>query len=66
MRAAYIGELGKLALTVMMFGIVFVLVRPVAALPLFVGFIAGQLATLAGLLMRDTDIRVGESTKNGE
>jgi ATP synthase protein I len=66
MRAAYIGELGKVALTVLMFGIVFVLVRPVAALPLFLGFIAGQLASLAGLLMRDKDIRVGESIKNGE
>ncbi|MCH8060401.1 MAG: ATP synthase subunit I [Proteobacteria bacterium] len=53
MRAAYIGELGKLALTVLMFGTVFVLVQPLAAAPLFAGFIAAQLVTLAGLLMRD-------------
>ncbi len=55
LRAAYIGELGKLALTVLMFGSVFVLVRPLAPLPLFTGFIACQLATFAGLLMRDPD-----------
>jgi ATP synthase protein I len=53
MRAAYIGELGKLAMTVLMFGAVFMLVRPLAAWPLFAGFIAAQSATLAGLLVRD-------------
>jgi ATP synthase protein I len=52
-RAAYIGELGKLALTVLMFSIVFVLVRPLAAAPLFAGFIAAQLMTFAGLLSRN-------------
>lgn len=52
-RAAYIGELGKLALTVLMFGLVFSLVRPLAALPLFAGFIAAQLVTFSGFLMRD-------------
>ena len=63
-RAAYIGELGKLALTVLMFGIVFVLVRPLAALPLFIGFIAAQLATFAGFLMRDKEEE--ERKINGE
>ncbi len=52
-RAAYIGEAGKLALTVLMFGIVFVAVRPLAAAPWFAGFIAAQLVTFAGFLMRD-------------
>ena len=52
-RAAYIGELGKLALTIVMFVIVFTLVRPLAAAPLFVAFILTQLATFAGFLMRD-------------
>ncbi len=65
-RAAYIGELGKLALTVLMFGIAFILVRPLAAWPLFAGFIGAQLMTLAGLLMRDKDVRVEERIKNGE
>ena len=53
MRAAYIGELGKLGLTVLMFSSVFVLVRPLSAGALFAGFIASQLVTFAGFLMRD-------------
>jgi len=66
-RAAYIGELGKLALTVLMFGIVFALVRPIEAAPLFAGFIAAQLATIAGLVMRDKNERNGRTSKqNGE
>ncbi len=66
-RAAYIGELGKLALTVLMFGTVFVLVRPLAAGPLFIGFIAAQLVTLAGLLMRDSEQQEREARQtNGE
>jgi ATP synthase protein I len=52
-RAAYIGEIGKLALTVLMFTIVFTLVRPLAAGALFAGFIAAQLVTLSGFLMTD-------------
>ncbi len=52
-RAAYIGELGKLGLTVLMFSIVFVLVRPLSAAALFAGFIAAQLVTFAGFLLRD-------------
>jgi ATP synthase protein I len=65
-RAAYIGELGKLALTVLMFGTVFVLVRPLAAWPLFAGFIGAQLMTLAGFLMRDEEVQVEERADNGE
>ena len=51
-RAAYIGELGKLALTVLLFGLVFTLVEPLSAAALFAGFVATQLVTLAGLLMQ--------------
>ncbi len=51
-RAAYVGELGKLALTVLIFSIVFALVRPLEGAALFAGFIATQLMTFAGLLMR--------------
>lgn len=53
MRAAYVGEIGKLALTVILFIVVFSLVRPLSAGALFAGFIAGQLALFAGFLMRD-------------
>ncbi len=51
-RAAYVGELGKLALTVLFFTVVFTLVRPLSAAALFAAFIATQLVTLSGLLMR--------------
>ena len=54
-RAAYVGETGKLALTVIMFTLAFTLVRPIAAGALFAGFVAAQLATFAGFLMRDRD-----------
>ena len=66
LRAAYIGELGKLMLTVLMFGTVFVLVRPLEAWPLFAAFIAAQLATLAGFLMREKEVQVEERINNGE
>jgi ATP synthase protein I len=52
-RAAYIGEIGKLAITVLMFSIIFAAVRPLSAPALFAGFIAAQLMTFAGLLMRN-------------
>jgi len=58
LRAAWIGEIGKLALTVLIFTLVFTLVRPLSAAALFAGFIATQLVTFSGLLMRsktDTD-----------
>jgi ATP synthase protein I len=67
MRAAWIGELGKLALTVLMFSIVFVTVRPLAAGALFAGFIVAQLVTFAGFLLRDAGHDVLETdNKNGE
>ena len=51
-RAAWFGELGKLALTVLLFSLAFALVRPLSAAALFAGFIATQLVTFSGLLMR--------------
>ena len=66
-RAAWTGELGKLALTVLMFSIVFVTVRPLAAGALFAGFIAAQLVTFAGLLLRDAgQEELDTDNKNGE
>ncbi len=66
-RAAWTGELGKLALTVLMFGIVFVAVRPISAGALFAGFIVAQLVTFAGLLVRDaTDEKLDTDKKNGK
>ncbi|MGB5511046.1 MAG: ATP synthase subunit I [Woeseiaceae bacterium] len=51
-RAAYIGEIGKLALTVLLFSLAFTLVKPLSAAALFAAFIATQLVTLTGLLMQ--------------
>ena len=66
MRAAWIGELGKLALTVLMFSVVFAFVRPISAMALFVGFIATQLMTFAGLLLQDkTETEETTSNNNG-
>ncbi len=52
LRAAWVGELGKLVLTALIFGAVFVLVRPLAPAALFAGFIGAQLVVFAGLALR--------------
>lgn len=64
-RAAYIGELGKLALTVLIFSMVFTLVRPLAAGALFAGYIAAQLATFSGFLMREEKTDETKRVTNG-
>ena len=51
--AAWIGEIGKLALTVLFFTLVFTLVKPLSAAALFAGFITTQLVVFSGLLMRN-------------
>ncbi len=67
LRAAYIGELGKLAITVLMFSIIFVAVRPLSVGALFAGFIAAQLMTFAGLVQCDgRDTEETKSNNNGE
>ena len=52
LRAAWIGEVLKLAVTVLLFVLVFTQVRPLSAAALFAGFIATQLVVFSGLLMR--------------
>ena len=64
LRAAWIGEIGKLALTVLIFTLVFTLVRPLSAAALFAGFIATQLVTFSGLLMR-SEREMDTSDSNG-
>ncbi len=61
-RAAWIGEAGKLALTVLMFTLVFTQVRPLSAAALFAGFIVTQLVVFSGLLMRDEKTTKAEHT----
>ena len=65
MRAAYIGEIGKVALTMLIFSMVFILVKPLAAGALFAGFIAAQLAIFTGFLVRDKSTDVEETETNG-
>lgn len=52
-NAAWIGEIGKLALTVLIFSLVFTLVKPLSGAALFAGFIVTQFMTLSGFLMRN-------------
>ena len=57
LRAAWVGEIGKLGLTVLMFRVVFLLVKPLSVAALFAGFIATQLMAFAGLLLRDNETK---------
>ena len=51
LRAAYMGELGKLLLMVAMCCVIFSTVRPLAGAAFFIGFIVAQFAALSGLFM---------------
>jgi ATP synthase protein I len=51
LRAAWVGEIGKLVMTAVLFGFAFAVVRPLSALALFAGFIAAQLVVFGALLM---------------
>lgn len=63
-RAAWVGEAGKLALTVLMFTLVFTQVEPLSAAALFAGFIVTQLVVFSGLLMHD-DVTTKSDNTNG-
>lgn len=58
LRAAWIGEVGKLVLTAAAFIAIFALVRPISAPAVFAGFIAVQLVVFVALLYGN-----GASTK---
>lgn len=47
MRGAWLGEIGKFALTALLFGVVFALVRPLSVVAVLAGFILAQLVILA-------------------
>ena len=57
MRAAWIGEIGKLLLAVLLFGMIFAFVRPLSVPAVFGGFIGTHFAMLPALLwlQRRTD-----------
>ena len=51
MGAAWFGEIGKLLLTALLFGVIFGFVRPIEPLAVFAGFIAAQLVVFGALLL---------------
>jgi ATP synthase protein I len=51
LRSAWIGEIGKILLTVLAFGVIFGAVRPISAPGVFAGYIAAQLMVFGGLLI---------------
>lgn len=54
LKAAWLGEIGKLVLTALLFAAVFALVRPLSALAVFGGFVAAQLVVFGALLAGGT------------
>ena len=51
MRSAWIGEIGKLLLTVLMFAAIFAAVQPLEPVAVFGGFIAAQLVIFGALFL---------------
>ena len=51
LRAAWLGAIGKLVLTALLFAVVLVTMRPISALGLFGGFIATQLVIFGAPLL---------------
>lgn len=51
MRSLWIGEIGKLLLSVVLFGVIFAFVRPLSAPGVFGGFVATHLVILFALVM---------------
>lgn len=51
LRSAWLGEIGKLLLTILLFIAIFGFLRPYSALSVFGGFIAAQLSVVGVLLL---------------
>ena len=51
MHSAWLGEIGKLLLTVLLFAAIFGAVRPLEPLAVFCGFIAAQMVVFGALLL---------------
>jgi ATP synthase protein I len=63
MRSAWIGEIGKLLLTIGLFAAIFAFVQPISAPAVFGGYIAAQLAIFGALLASGESIGK-EATKS--
>lgn len=53
LKAAWLGEIGKLLLTALLFAAVFVSVRPISVLGVFGGFIAAQFVVFGAMFLSD-------------
>ena len=51
LRSAWLGEIGKVLLTALAFGVIFGFVRPIEPLAVFAGLIAAQLVVFGALLL---------------
>jgi hypothetical protein len=51
LRSAQVGVVGKLAMTALLFGVIFATVRPISGSAVFGGFIAAQTVVLGALLL---------------
>lgn len=51
LRSAWLGEVGKVVLTALLFGVIFAVLRPISPLAVFGGFIAAQLVVFGALLL---------------
>jgi ATP synthase protein I len=65
LRSAWLGEVGKLLLTVTAFGAIFAWVRPLSPPAVFAGFICAQAVLLGALLIGRADPMTREELKNG-
>ncbi|HEX6997001.1 MAG TPA: ATP synthase subunit I [Gammaproteobacteria bacterium] len=66
MRAAWLGEVGKLLLTALLFGAAFALIRPISPAAVLGGYIAAQLVVFGALLYGGASGKDnGKSSKNG-
>lgn len=65
LRGAWIGEIGKILLTALAFGVIFGFVRPLAPPAVFAGFIAAQVVVFGALLVGDTG-RSGAVAKSAD
>lgn len=66
MRSAWIGEIGKIVLTALLFGVIFAVIRPISVPAVFGGFIAAQLVVLGALRYRSglADTATAKELKN--
>lgn len=64
LRSAWVGAVGKLVLTALLFGMIFATVRPISGPAVFGGFIAAQTMVLGALLIGGGRARMNLGNKS--